>query len=67
MTGEPPKPSVPCTPGGAQTVDGEVRVCLVAVTTLPPAQQVSWDRLWALLLRGPSASPDGAAGGIPIT
>jgi hypothetical protein len=62
MAGEPPKPSAPYAPEGPQTVDGDVRVCLVAVTALPPAQQAAWDRLWALLLRGPSASPDRAAG-----
>jgi hypothetical protein len=63
MAGEPPKPPVPYAPGGPQTVDGDVRVCLVAVTTPPPVQQAAWDRLWALLLRGPSESPDRAAGG----
>jgi hypothetical protein len=62
MAGEPPKSLGPSTPGGPQTVDGDVRVHLVTVTTLPPAQQAAWDRLWTLLLRSPSASPDRAAG-----
>ena len=39
-------------------VDVGVRVSLVMVTKLPPAQQTAWDRLWSLLLLGEPAGHD---------